>query len=427
MLGKQWLNRYDSTDMRGTAIDRGRNRQGKLDGIVGWYFDNVMESLPLMLQAALLLFSCALSRYLWGIDTTIASVVLGVTSFGVLGYLFIVIAGTVSESCPYQTPGAHILRHHVLPALRSTSSKFSGFIKNSYFLNVLKTWRGGWKDPNDLVWSIIRSLILPLSLPTALAVDVSPLGPRIVQSLVSVSRTVYHRFMATPLQMHDLSQQTITLDLRCVSWMLQTSLDKAFHLTALKYLTSIPELVRFHPSLVIGCFNVFISCINVVDETPVIVQGLEQLATLSASCFFRTLRHSFTANPTSGTLADLRRRYSRAFPSGRVDFKDLPFRYTMIAAHVLVNQELPVGWGSYHNNGPSAWEHAQLAGCIVEVAQVEYQHKRRRKVPRWTLCFALDSLSLDPPAPPSVVADCLKIIAIDLGCDVSTIGTPDER
>ena len=39
MLGKQWLNRYASTDLRGTAIERSQNRQRKLDGIVAWYFD----------------------------------------------------------------------------------------------------------------------------------------------------------------------------------------------------------------------------------------------------------------------------------------------------------------------------------------------------------------------------------------------------
>jgi hypothetical protein len=80
MLDKQWLNRYASTDMRGSAIERSQNRQRKLDGIVGWYFDSAMESLQLMLQVTLLLLGCALSRYLW-ISRTIALVVLGVTSF----------------------------------------------------------------------------------------------------------------------------------------------------------------------------------------------------------------------------------------------------------------------------------------------------------------------------------------------------------
>ena len=109
MLGKQWLNRYASTEMRGSAIERSQNRQPKLDGIVGWYFDHVMESLPLMLQVALLLLGCALSRYLWEISITIASVVIGVTSLGLLLYLSIVVAGAVWESCPYQTPGSTFL------------------------------------------------------------------------------------------------------------------------------------------------------------------------------------------------------------------------------------------------------------------------------------------------------------------------------
>ena len=62
MLGKQWLNRYDSADIRGSAIERSQNRQQKLDGIVVWYFEHVMELMPLMLQVALLLLGCALSR-----------------------------------------------------------------------------------------------------------------------------------------------------------------------------------------------------------------------------------------------------------------------------------------------------------------------------------------------------------------------------
>jgi hypothetical protein len=118
MLGKQWLNRYASTDMRGSAIERSQNRQRKLDGIVTWYFDHVMEALPLMLQIALLLLGCALSRYLWEINITVASVVLSVTSFGMTFYIFIIVAGAASESCPYQTPGARFFRHafhHVFP------------------------------------------------------------------------------------------------------------------------------------------------------------------------------------------------------------------------------------------------------------------------------------------------------------------------
>ena len=71
MLGKQWLNRYASADKRGSTIERSRNRQRKLDGIVSWYFDHVMESLSLMLQVTLWLLGCA-PRYLWEINRTVA-------------------------------------------------------------------------------------------------------------------------------------------------------------------------------------------------------------------------------------------------------------------------------------------------------------------------------------------------------------------
>jgi hypothetical protein len=123
MLGKQWLNRYESTDRQGSAIERSHNRQRKLGGVVGWYFDHVMESIPLMLQAALLLLGCALSQYLWEVNITIASVVVGVTSFGAIFYIFIVIAGIVSEGCPYQTPAAHT--KPPLPISSVTSSSTS--------------------------------------------------------------------------------------------------------------------------------------------------------------------------------------------------------------------------------------------------------------------------------------------------------------
>ena len=121
MLGKQWLNQYASIDVRGSAVERSQNRQRKLDGIVSWYFDYVMEPLPLMLQAGRLLLGCALSRYLWEINTTVASIVIGVTSSGVFFFLFIAVAGAASPSCPYQTPAAHILRHipHILGVLYS--------------------------------------------------------------------------------------------------------------------------------------------------------------------------------------------------------------------------------------------------------------------------------------------------------------------
>ena len=72
-----------------------------------------------MLRGALLLLGCALSLYLWGIDTIIAWVVLGITSSGLLFYLLIIVAAVATESCPYQTPGSQLLRY-LGPKIRDT-------------------------------------------------------------------------------------------------------------------------------------------------------------------------------------------------------------------------------------------------------------------------------------------------------------------
>ena len=199
MLGKQWLNRYASVDMRGSTIERSRNRQRKVDGIVSWYFDHVMESLPLMLQVALLLLGCALSRYLWEISRTVASVVLGVTAFGVIFYLFIAIAGATSVGCPYQTPGAHILRRipdilhripkishrildafcHVLGIFRSVlrilggiHPAFSALARVSFGCSTLNDIWDELKEPPYLPVNIALSLSSILFLPILLVVDV---------------------------------------------------------------------------------------------------------------------------------------------------------------------------------------------------------------------------------------------------------------
>jgi len=64
-----------------------------------------------MLQIALLLLACGLSRYMWLVNASVACVVVSFTIFGILFYIGIVAAGTSSYECPFQTPGSMILRY----------------------------------------------------------------------------------------------------------------------------------------------------------------------------------------------------------------------------------------------------------------------------------------------------------------------------
>jgi len=77
MVRKQWLGLHALVEMRGSIVDRGRDRQRKMDGMVTWRFDLVMQCLPLMLQAALLLLGYALFNYLFFVDRAVAGVAIG--------------------------------------------------------------------------------------------------------------------------------------------------------------------------------------------------------------------------------------------------------------------------------------------------------------------------------------------------------------
>ena len=424
MLGKQWLNRYASADVRGTAIERSQNRQRKLNGIVSWYFEYVMESLPLMLQAALLLLGCALCRYLWEIDTTVASIVLTVTSFGVAFYLFIVAAATVSKSCPYQTPGSRLLHSTssaIIPATLTAASAFGRAVRHSKTARVVrkKKWlhEPWWSKDNVKTWlNRVRR-----KLPGALASDALHLWRAMIQPLVAFARRAYTRFLSTPsTPAHRLDRRTTILDIRCISWMIQTSLDKAVHLSALESLATMVPLADFDPTLVADCFDIFISCVKVINRTVVVTQGLERLATVSATCLLHTLSHLSVMDSTSAVLGDVHQRYTRIFPP-EADFHNLPFSYVCRAIHRVFNPGSYHSWFSWDNYKPSGHEHVVSACALARLALSEYQRRERhKKVPRWILRSALRSLSLDPPPPASVIVNCLSIIAIDLGCDSST-------
>jgi len=103
MLGKQWVNRY-LRNHGGSAADKSRDRQLKLDGLKKWHFHLTIECLPVMLQFMLLLLGCALLRYLWSISLTLAGIIIAGTLFGVTSYVFLTHAATVYHNCPYQTP-----------------------------------------------------------------------------------------------------------------------------------------------------------------------------------------------------------------------------------------------------------------------------------------------------------------------------------
>jgi len=416
-----------STDVRGNAIERSQNRQRKLNGIITWYFDHVMEALPLMLQAALLLLGGALSRYLWEIDTIVASVALGVTSLGIAFFLFIVLAGSVSAGCPYQTPGSRILRSVTTSAFRETIHMIQS--------NAQYYWP--WWS-RDKIGGFFGDLVVEL--PPALVADGSHLGRAMVQPLVTFAHEVCTWLSGTPHTPADgLDQQTTLLDLDCISWILQASLDRDHHLSALEYLGTMVALSNFDPALVVGCFSVFTSCVKVSNGNLVVAQGLEQLAIVSAIGLLQTFSCLSVIDLASSILTDVRQHYARIFPY-IIDLDGLPSYHIFGVIHFILCQSWRDEhllqywdirrWIKWRDYKPSSQEYILFTHSLAKLAQSEYQRRDRdKKVPRWILKFAFHSLSLDSLPSNSVTAGCLSIIAIDLNCDVldTKAATQDER
>ena len=92
-------------------VERCGDRQRKFDGLKKWPFRFFIDILPIMLQIALLLLACGLSRYMWSINMSVGRMVISLTVLGVLFYLGIMVAGTSSYECPFQTPVSIGLRY----------------------------------------------------------------------------------------------------------------------------------------------------------------------------------------------------------------------------------------------------------------------------------------------------------------------------
>ena len=432
MLRKQWLALYISTNIRGSAVDRCLSRQRKFDGVITWYFDYMIESSSQVLQIALLLLCCGLSLYLWEINTTVATVIIAATSFGALFYAFIIFAGAAYASCPYQTPGARLLRYtyyfiriipYLAPSLVRTmhhralrivrTVAHSAFLTNrgSVCVGAFVSWRKELRELGRSAGSVLMfltiTLLSPILLPMCLAVDTYILMRSIVGAFVEFALS-----RSPPYGMHE------DTDIRCVLWILNTSLDKDIHLLALIFLATTTLPARLDLELISTCFHIFVGCLAVVGDKIEITQGLGELMEAAVTCSLRILSH-LTADPASTVLDDA--RYAWFFRSN-INFEGLQaYHYFGILHNVLhPSARLKIQWKDYK---PSRVGHVTVANF----ARYKYRRTQFQKVPRWTLHFALHCLSQDPLSHPSVIIDCLSIIAIDLGCTVLNNTAPHER
>ncbi|KAJ6518151.1 hypothetical protein C8R47DRAFT_1062689 [Mycena vitilis] len=125
VLGKQWVMHYQAAGSRGTIEERGLERQRKLDGLRKWKLDTVLQTFPLLLQLALMLFSSALSLYLWPINRSVAGIVVRLNLLGFGSYILLLLSAAMFPDSPYQTPLSSFLKQLASPLFRILQTAFT--------------------------------------------------------------------------------------------------------------------------------------------------------------------------------------------------------------------------------------------------------------------------------------------------------------
>ena len=321
MLGKQWLNRFGKVKVRGSEIDESRNRQRKLSGMVSWKFDLVMESLPLMLQSALLLLGYALSRYLWIINLTVASVVIGITCIGLAFYVFIVIAGTIADNCPFQTPASHILRS--IYRLDNSRNRYIARTRRAMFRLWLRTTR----------LSRVTTLKLLLPLFTTLKTK--------RRSLIDQPQ----RKKAVRLfSKKETDHEAYNVDAGCVVWMIDTARGQ----TASRIISNfIPEVVwhrdiKDSPSLPY-LYDQAVECFDFEEKKVSLVSRLRDQAFSTTKAFV----HLYSQKRVTGAIDDSFVSRSRAHHSQLADGQhkeDADLESTLWLMDYIMDRQREIDW-----------------------------------------------------------------------------------
>ena len=394
MLGKQWLNRYSQVEMRGSVIDRSHQRKRKMEGMITWHFDLVMESLPLMLQAALLLLGYALSIYLFTINKVIAGIAAGFTSFGLLFYLLIVSAATFSYNCPFQTPISLIIR-----CMIRFDDEHRRYLKRAkkWFAHTLRFFQKTERQRPETVGSY--------TLGSFNTFDTSALDRHIELAMVNPSD------QQTPLFNKEIDWHGYVLDSNCIAWMFQSiSMDADVILAIMKF---IPEVV-WHAGIrtipLEKLYDTLLDCFDRSSGSPIVHPRLKDRAYLSA----KALLHLAIQRKCIGHVSD------------HVVFKSISSRHVAIGSKRYEGDsdtESTLGiidriFGDYedihwHTFSLSVPHHAWMGHILLYRAWDVLRESDT--LPDDVKEFVLHSLQLDPPPPAPIVADCLFIIGLVLG------------
>ena len=400
ILGKQWLNRYASVE-RGSIVDRGRDRKRKMDGMVSWRFGLVMELLPLMLQAALLLLGYALSNYLFFINRAVAGVVIGFTTFGLLFYLLVVSAATLSYNCPFQTPLSLLLRFSIRFKRRRYLKQSKG-----WFRRIFSRMNNRWKGPESGV--------------------PNGLGRFGTSNGSNPGRHIELHVAGQPLPIFNLEPDWdgYTVDSNCVAWMFEMPMDMDITAAVARF---IPEIVWHADTRALPLerlYDIVLKCFDHSSGHPVLKPALKDHAYFSAKALALLGIQHRCIGDGSGT-PEFKSIVERHQTMGSGDYKgysDLESALGLVDR--IFGSFEPMNWKKFSFTIPhGAW----VARILLYRAWDLF--RKGKPVPDYIREFVRRSLRLGPAAPAPIKAECLFIVglALEIGLHPQDLLIVDKR
>ena len=389
MLGKQWLTQYKRNETRGSIADRSRVRERKLTGLRAWRFHTVMESLPLILQFALVLLGSALSRYLWEVNRSVSSTVIGFICFGFLFYVFIITASVFSSNCPFQTPFSLLIR---------------------FAIDLVTTH---WLKPGQPTMHTQHPPQPQLPRPPSPA-DATGQGDE-----PAASTTIQ---FPLPFFIQHKDLEGDRLDARCIELLFETSTDTDVIISIMDFIPEITWHSGIKSAPLKRIYDILIGCFDFSGTHPVVISKPRDLAYLSTKAFvhIELQRRCITEYEEQDSWKLLCANHRP------LSLTDHDFNTDLETALFMVDMTLR------HRDNASPWEksagrmtpshHAWMSLMFL------YHAWHMGQVSAGVKGFVLDSLSLESPSD-TVITNCFSIIGLMTGVSthVSDLTVKDRR
>ena len=389
MLGKQWLNRFSRADIRGSIAERSRDRVRKSKGMETWRFDLVMELLPIMLQLALFLLGYALSNYLFLLNRTVAAVVIGFTTFGLLFFVLIVSAATLSYTCPFQTPFSLAIRFMI---------RFDD--EHRRYLRRCRKWfrrKFSWKRPRPEPDGI-RSLD-----------GFGTTGGRNIDGHIelAITRPLDQHL---PLPNEEADEDGFALDSECIVRIFEISTDADVIQANMKF---IPEIF-WHPGIrktpLERLYGAVLECFDRSTGRPVVIPKVRNQAYLGAKALLHLAiqRQCFGDGSDDPAFRSISNRHQILGSEHYEQDSDLESTLSIVD-HVFDKVE-PIRWRNFApTNSHLAWMAHTLLFRAWDSA------RKGDPLPDDIREFVGHTFEAAPLPPAPIIADCLLMVDLAFG------------